>query len=263
MGNSVIDNWMSLAAPAVLLGVGMVALIEVGRQLGLRRIRRTPAGQQSGVGAVEGAVFALFGLLIAFTFSGAGSRFDARRALVTEEANAIGTAWLRLELLPASAQPDLRALFRNYLDSRLETYRLLPDVAAARQELTRSVELQGQIWKQAVAAVRESSTTMAGMLLLPALNQMIDITTTRTMATQMHPPTVVFLMLGALALMSALLAGHGMASGRERSWVHVLCFATIIAATVYVIVDMEYPRFGMIRVDAVDQVLKDLRQSMN
>jgi hypothetical protein len=179
MGNSVIDNWMLLAAPAVLLGVGMVALVEVGRQLGLRRIRRTPAGQQSGVGAVEGAVFALFGLLIAFTFSGAGSRFDARRALVTEEANAIGTAWLRLELLPPSAQPDLRALFRNYLDSRLETYRLLPDVAAARQELTRSVELQGQIWKQAVAAVRESSTTMAGMLLLPALNQMIDITTTR------------------------------------------------------------------------------------
>jgi len=257
------ESWLSLVAIAVLLGGAMVALIEVGRQLGLRRIQSAPAGQQSGVSAVEGAVFALFGLLIAFTFSGAGSRFDARRALVTEEANAIGTAWLRLDLLPAGAQPDLRVLFRSYLDSRLETYRKLPDVAAARQELTRSVELQGQIWKQAVSAARESSTTTAGMLLLPALNQMIDITTTRTMATMMHPPLILFVMLGALALMSALLAGHGMAAGGQRSWVHVLCFATIVAATIYVIVDMEYPRFGMIRVDAVDQVLKELRQSMN
>ena len=226
-------------------------------------MRREPGGQPSGVSAVDGAVFALFGLLIAFTFSGAGSRFDARRALVTEEANAIGTAWLRLDLLPPGAQPELRALFRTYLDSRLETYRKLPDVAAAQQELARSTELQGQIWTQAVSAMRESSTTIAGMLLLPALNQMIDITTTRTMATLMHPPLVVFFMLGALALVSALLAGYGMAAGGQRSWVHVISFAAVIAATVYVIVDMEYPRFGMIRVDAVDQVLRDLRHSMN
>lgn len=262
MGDPVVDSSISLGAMALLLGVGMVALIEGGRQLALRRMRREP-GAPSGGSAVEGAVFALFGLLIAFTFSGAGSRFDARRALVTEEANSIGTAWLRLDLLPPDAQPGLRALFRMYLDSRLETYRKLPDVAAANQELARSAELQGQIWTQAVSAVGESSTTTAGLLLLPALNQMIDITTTRVMATRMHPPLVVFLMLGALALMSALLAGHGMASAGRRSWVHVLCFATITAATVYVIVDMEYPRFGMIRVDAVDQVLTDLRQSMN
>jgi hypothetical protein len=262
MADWIMGSWMSLAAVALLLGVGMVALIEGGRYLALRRMRREPGGSQAGVSAVDGAVFALFGLLIAFTFSGAGSRFDARRALVTQEANAIGTAWLRLDLLPPAAQPGLRALFRMYLDSRLETYRKLPDVAAANQELARSAELQGQIWTQAVSAVRESSTTTAGMLLLPALNQMIDITTTRVMATRMHPPLVVFLMLGALALMSALLAGHGMASAGQRSWVHVLGFAIIIAATVYVIVDMEYPRFGMIRVDAADQILRDLRQSM-
>ena len=262
MTDWIMGSWMSLAAVALLLGVGMVALIEAGRYLALRRMRREPGGSQAGVSAVDGAVFALFGLLIAFTFSGAGSRFDARRALVTEEANSIGTAWLRLDLLPPAAQPGLRALFRLYLDSRLEAYRKLPDVAAANQELARSTELQRQIWTQAVSAARESSTTTAGMLLLPALNQMIDITTTRAMATLMHPPVVVFLMLGTLALMSALLAGHGMASAGQRSWVHVLGFAIIIAATVYVIVDMEYPRFGMIRVDAADQVLRDLRQSM-
>ena len=81
------------------------------------------------------------------------------------------------------------------------------------KERARSAESQGQFWTQAVSAVQESSTTTAGMLLLPALNQMIDITTTRTMATLLHPPLVVFFMLGALALVSALLAGYGMANG--------------------------------------------------
>lgn len=255
------NTWMSAVAVAVLL-CGMVVLVEAGRRLGLRHLARDPELARPGVAAVEAAVFALLGLLIGFTFSGAASRFDERRFLVTEEANAIGTAWLRLDLLPPAAQPDLRELFRQYLDSRLETYRKLPDIQAAETELARSAKLQGQIWAEAISVVRESGSTPAAMLLLPALNQMIDITTTRKMATKVHPPLIVFLMLGALALVSALLAGHGMAGGRDRSWMHVLGFATIIAATLYVIVDMEYPRAGLIRVDAVDQVLRDLRQSM-
>ena len=83
MGDSVMGSWVAVAAVALLLGVGMVALIEGGRHLALRRMRREPGGQPSGVSAVDGAVFALFGMLIAFTFSGAGTRFDVRRALVT------------------------------------------------------------------------------------------------------------------------------------------------------------------------------------
>jgi hypothetical protein len=69
-------------------------------------------------------------------------------------------------------------------------------------------------------------------------------------------------MLGVLVLASSLVAGYSMAGGQPRSWVHMLAFAVIMAATVYVIVDIEYPRLGVIRVDAVDQVLVDLRESM-
>jgi hypothetical protein len=256
------NAWMTAPAAAILLCVAMVVLVEAGRRIGLRHLARHPGETRPGVGAVEGAVFALLGLLIAFTFSGAASRFDARRHLVTEEANAIGTAWLRLNVLPPVAQPRLRDLFRKYLDSRLETYRKLPDISAAEKELARSMKLQGQIWIEAVSATRDSGWAPAAMLLLPALNQMIDITTTRTMATKVHPPRIVFVMLVALALVSALLAGHGMAGGEDRSWLHILGFAAIIATTVYVIVDVEYPRIGLIRVDAVDQVLSELRQSM-
>lgn len=91
---------------------------------------------------------------------------------------------------------------------------------------------------------------------------MIDITTTRSMARQTHPPTIIFAMLGGLALASALLAGHGMAGGTRRSWLHMVGFAVIMAAAVYVILDLEFPRQGFITVEAFDQVLVELLESM-
>lgn len=244
------------------LFLGMLILLELGRRMGTRRMAKDPEGARVGVGVVEGAVFGLMGLLIAFTFGGAAVRFDTRRQLVIEETNAIGTAYLRLDLLPADAQPALRESFRKYVDSRLEVYRKLPDIDAAKAELVRAAALQGEIWTQAVAACRAVDSTAPTMLLLPALNQMFDITTTRTMSTQIHPPTIIFVMLAALALAGALMAGYGMAGSKTRSWIHVLGFAAILAATVYVILDIEYPRIGLIRVDAFDRALAELRQSM-
>lgn len=240
--------------------VGMVFLLEVGRRLG-RRLGKQEEAARPGLGAVEAAVFALLGLLIAFTFSGAASRFDARRGLIVEEANAIGTAWLRLDLLPPAAQPELRDLFRRYLDARLAGYGKMPDVKAAFAEFARANGLQGEIWKRAVPACQASPSPLTA-LVIPALNQMFDITTTRAMAAKTHPPAVVFVMLGILALVSALLSGYAMASGKTRSWIHILGYAVITAGTVYVILDLEYPRLGFIRIDAHDQVLVELRQGM-
>ena len=248
---------------AIGLFVGILILLEVGRRIGGRRLAIDPEGARAGTGAVEGAVFALVGLLIAFTFSGAASRFDVRRDLIVQETNAIGTAWLRLDLLPLSVQPAIRDNFRQYVDARLEVYRKLPDVEASQAELAKATALQGQIWTQAVAAGRmDGAPPPATMLLLPALNEMIDITTTRTMATQMHPPIVIYGMLVGLALASALMAGYGMAGGQTRNWLHILGFATVIAVAVYVIIDLEFPRLGLIRVDVFDQALVELRASM-
>jgi hypothetical protein len=94
----------------------MLLFLEIGRRIGIQRRRKYPGTAEEGVGAVDGAVFTLLGLIIAFTFSGASSRFDTRRLLIVEETNDIGTAYLRLDLLPANAHPALRERFRRYLD---------------------------------------------------------------------------------------------------------------------------------------------------
>ncbi|MBK8534880.1 MAG: DUF4239 domain-containing protein [Candidatus Competibacteraceae bacterium] len=245
------------------LFLGMLLLLDLGRRVGIRRRAQDPDGAGAGTGAVDGAVFALLGLLIAFTFSGAASRFDTRRDLIVEEANDIGTAYLRINLLPASAQAELRESFRRYVDARLEGYRKLPDIEAAKVDLAKATQLQNEIWNQAIAAGRlEGAQPAATMLLLPALNQMFDITTTRTMTTQMHPPKIIFAMLFVLTLASSLLAGYGMAGGKSRNWIHMGGFALIMAFAIYVILDLEYPRIGLIRVDAFDQVIMDVRAGM-
>ncbi len=243
------------------LFAGMVALLETGRRIGVARLQQKgDAGK--GLGAVEGAVYGLLGLLIAFTFSGAAARFEARRHLLVEEANAIGTAYLRLDLLPDPARDSLKEKFRRYIDLRLEFYRKIQDPEAARQSFDGSVELQGRIWTEAVAASRTAPMQQAPMLLLPALNQMIDITTTRLVAMKVHPPSIIFLMLAGLSLVSALLAGYGMAESKTHSWLHIVLYAAILSFIIFVILDLEYPRWGLIRVDAADELLVSVRQSM-
>src|ERR1700752_4683183 len=159
---------------ALGLFLGMLMLLEVGRRIGVRRLAADPQGAEAGVGTVQGAVFPLLGLLIAFTFSGARSRFDARRQLIVEETNDIGTAYLRLDLLPTDLQPALRESFRRYLDARIEVYRKISEIAGGKESLSKEAlvkanELQTQIWRQAVAASRaEGASLAAPLLLLPA-----------------------------------------------------------------------------------------------
>lgn len=257
---------MNFAQFAALLAgglfLGMLLCLDAGFRIGTRRLARSPGDLPVGVGTVEGAVFALLGLLIAFTFSGAASRFDARRQLIIQESNAIGTAYLRLDLLPSDKQPALRELFRRYVDSRLAAYRQLPDMEAAKRELMKGSQLQLEIWRQSVAACRASDSPSATMLLMPALNEMIDITGTRTLTAQIHPPAVIFVLLAVFALGGAMLAGYGMAGSKRRSWIHWLAFALILSVTFYVILDIEYPRIGLIRLDAFDQALIDLRHGL-
>jgi len=254
---------MFLATNAVWIALGlilgMIGVMQTGWRIG-RKFQdesRKPANVQT----IGTAVFALLGLLIAFTFSNALSRFEVRRTLIVQEANNMGTAFLRIDLLAPEAQPKMRELFRNYLESRLAAYRYIPDLKAAMKELDRGSQLQQQIWSHAVNHCRGEPTPCA-LLLLPALNSMIDVTTTRTMLSQFHPPTIVFVLLILFSLTAALLAGYEMAAG-SHSWIHIIGFSLAMAITIYVILDVEYPRIGFIRIDQTDRVLIDLRKSMN
>ena len=249
-------------ALAALLFVGMLVLMEAGRVVGSRRRARDGDGSHAGVGVVEGSVFGLLGLLMAFTFSGAADRFSERKHLIVEEVNAVGTVWKRIDLLAADAQPEIRDGFRRYLDARIEAYGKLPDEKAAAEGYTRAEHAGQAIWAKAAAATRPESVTPARALIVPAMNEMFDIAETRRLATRMHPPIIIYVMLAVFALAGALLAGYGMAEGRSRNWIYMVVFSLTIAVAAYVIIDLEYPRLGLIRVDQFDRALVELRATM-
>lgn len=259
---------MTLARMGSLVAVGlfvvMMLAVEVGRRIGRYRYQSDKETFSDGLGAAEGAIFALLGLLIAFTFSGAASRFEERRHLITQEANDIGTAWLRIDLLPAGDQPAMRGLFRRYTELRIAAYQQVRDGAGTSAKLAAAQRLQGEIWQLAVAGVRKPDASPgAAQVLLPALNSMFDIVTTRNTATRNHPPFAIYLLLGVLCAVGSTLFGYSIGSSRNPNWLHRLAFAGIMALSIYVILDLEFPRRGLIRIDGEDAVLMELRQSFD
>jgi TM2 domain-containing membrane protein YozV len=245
------------------LFIAMLLCFDLGRRFGVGRLSLDPDGVTKGSGPVEAAVFGLLGLLLAFTFSGAAARFEERRFLIATEANEISTAYQRVDLLPESAQPEIRELFRRYLETRIVVYRDAANEALTASRVDDTVALQVLLWEKALAATADpTARAAAAMLLLPSLNDMFDIAATRAAAMDDHPPAIIFVLLVCLSLMASMLAGYVLCVGKGRNWFYMLLFSTTISLTLYVIIDMEYPRYGLIRVDAADQTLIDLREPM-
>lgn len=248
---------------ALGLFVGTLICLRVGWHAGRRVLRHADSEATSGLGAVDGAVFGLMGLLLAFTFTSAASRFDHRAELVVVEVNAIGTAWLRLDLLQPGARDDLKALMRRYVDERIASYADVSNEAAVQEALQRTQDAQTALWSRLTSALELETSLPLVSSVVPAVNDMFDSAQTRILATRQHPPLAVYLMLGLLVLVSSLLAGFGMAKAASQSKLHVVAFAAIVSSSVYLILDIEFPRLGLVRVDRFDQALLELRATMD
>jgi hypothetical protein len=154
------------------------------------------------------------------------------------------------------------ALFREYLDARLRAFEVLSDRGAARQEFAQASEIQQQIWSRSLAASKNDATQNSARLLMPAINEMIDVTTARMIAGNTRLPALIFMLLVRVALLSGLLAGYAMAKRQSRSWLHMVLYSLVIPMTIYAVLDFEDPRSVLIRVDAADKALIRLRDSI-
>jgi len=245
---------------SVVLFAGILLSVSGGRRLAERLRRQHPERELPQAAAVEGALFALLGLLLAFAFSGAATRYDARRQLIVQEANAIGTAYLRVDLLNAEAQAELRPLYREYVESRLATY--APDKRYQQRldSFAHDQTLQARIWKLSLAGVEGQLPNYAPLVVM-ALNDMFDITTTRYAAAFQHPPLTVYLMLFAVCFITALLVGYGL-EGKDRPRLHLFAFSGVLAITIFVTADVEFPNLGFIRFDDAERLLRPLLSTM-
>lgn len=170
---------------------------------------------QKGTGAVEGAVFGLIGLILAFTLSGAQSWFDTRRAYIVEEANTISTTYDRADLLPEPHRATVKVLIRAYLGERIASYRTDSDLETRETHRRRAAELQREIWAGAELGCRAAGSSCP-LLLLPSVNAMGDIATTRMIAQRTHVPWIIIVLMCILATCGAALAGYALAARSAR-----------------------------------------------
>jgi len=251
--------WMNLLSVAIFLG--MAGLYAGGHQLAVYRERKGLMREADGL--TGAALFALFGLMVAFSISGSIGRLEARRQLMLQEVNAIGTAYLRLDLLPAEAQASLRPEFREYCQVRRDSYVSLPDAEARDLNDRRTAEIQQRIWQRSISATADAEPASSRMLVVPALNAMIDLSTSSWIAARTHVPLVVIATIFAVALYCAWLAGYSIREVRNFGWVNMLGLSGVTALILHVMLDIEFPRLGFVNLDdynvLFDQLLLTMR----
>jgi hypothetical protein len=248
--------------------VSCLLLLHYGRRLGVGYLRKHGGSTMPGFPAIEGAVFALIGLLLAFTIAGALQRYDERRQFVVQEASALSTAYDRLGLLERQAR-DLQNTLKEYTGARIDLYRMPHDFSLweqeelwSREQQLKILELKNKLWNATAAACPESNYHPACSLALTALGNAFEAARLRLGAAEKHPPPIVYIMLFALGLGGSLLAGFGMAAAPSPSWIHMVIFAGAMALTLYVVTDLEFPRLGIIRIEYFDHFLVDAYDQM-
>ena len=231
----------------VLISVLVVAL-EIGNRLGRRvRTRMDDAGK-SQTNALQGAIIGLLALLLAFTLSMAINRFETRRQLVQDEANAIGTTYLRAKLLPPQYATDARNLLRQYVQNRLDYFNAGVDQARLQAADDQAAHLQQQLWSMAVAVSAQDNRSVPSGLYVQTLNDAIDLQAKRLAAFRNRvPETVIWLLLG-VSVAAAGIVGYSNGLGNRRQVFGALILVVLITIIIWVILDLDRPRRGLIMV---------------
>jgi len=230
---------------AVLLATMIVAL-HAGFRAGRRASMAEHATAGNQVGAIQGAVLGLLGLLLAFSFAAAGTRFMERQDLIGQEANAIGTSWLRADLLDEPQRSELKAALAAYTALRIES-------AAHMQHgwdpavLAEVERMHERIWKAARSGV--AARPELGVTVLPPVNELIDVHTLRFNATLMHLPYLVQGLLIACSLLAVTVIGYGCGMDGQRRWFLTLSLAVLIASALWITSELDQPRRGVLQLD--------------
>ena len=251
--------------PAVLLEVTMCLLIIAfylfGHWLCLRLIKQNPDYVNKELGAISGTLLGLLGLLLAFTFGMANSRYDDRRKLIVAEANDISTVILRTDIYPDSIAHLLKEKLKAYVEARINFYAAGIDKEKTKRYLLEADSISKEIWHTASNYAKKDPITTKSSELIPALNAMIDITTTRREAGEANIPDSIMYFLLVLCCCSAFLLGYG--NHTKVDWVMLAGFTIMLSITVLTIVDLDRPRSGMINMDSTNKYMIELRQMFN
>ena len=256
--------------PEWLTAIVFIAAILAATELGFRRGRKffgkEDSDTKSWITTIVASVLGVLGLLLAFTMNMSVVRFDARRLLLVDEANAIGTSFWRAQLVPPPEGPELANLLREYTQKRIDFSKasraqfITAEDRDINESHQRSGELQKEMWSRAAAFAQKDPRSVTAGLLLQTLNQTFDLEASRWAAFHAHVPASVIWADCMMALLASVLVGYSLGLAGHRSIFHVVMLAVCITVVMMVILDLDDPRHGFIRVGY--RPLLELQQQM-
>lgn len=234
----------------VLLLAGAFLASETGYRLGRFAGPRGEAFDKQ-LGMISGATFALVAFLIGFGFAGAGTRYVDRLDLIVKEANALGTAWLRADVLPQPARGELKEALRQYTASRLELLEN-KDRAQALALLAKVGAQHERLWDIALKGTAGNASLM--LVVLPSLNEVIDLHTTHLSAARRRIPTAIMVTLLIATALALALASFGNGQAGRRFPILNFTYGFALAAALWMTLDLDHPRRGTIQISVLPLV---------
>jgi hypothetical protein len=244
---------LALIAPLIVLLI--LGALEIGHRLG--RLKPITAQQ---VSTISGPILAIVGLLLAFSFAMAGDRFAARRAAGVQEANAIGTFWLRTSFMPEPTGTEMRARVHRYVEIHLEHLAARVDAEKLAHAEAEAIRLQNELWALLDRDARQAPEANRLLLVAPALNDMIDGAANALAARENRLPDALVAFVVLLVLVAGVVLGYR-PRDETRNLVTWGLFVVVVGGVMLVLLDMDRPRRGLITTDNTPYVR--LRDSLN
>jgi len=252
--------------PLWVIGLSIALIFVASTECGYRLHgwwrRRTNATIEKSDGGIHilGGALGLLALILGFSFSMALDRYDKRRDLVLQEANAIGTVYQRVQILDQPGQGQLSILLKDYVDVRLEYFAAADDVAKQEAAWTHTENLQDQLWRTMTDAVRPILDTPLSGLVIQSMNEATDLANARRAAFGSHIPISVLVMVVAYALISAGILGYVLFDSGRRHLVTSTLLTVLLSMVITLVIDVDRPRAGTVVVSVAP--LLELQKSI-
>lgn len=242
------------------LFVTLLVITELGYRQGLAASEDYEDAGKTQLSTLQGAVLGLLALLLAFSFAMAEARFEERRALVVDESNAIGTVYLRSQMLAEPYRGDIARLLRDYVDARLNFFYAGVDPVKLKDAASRAEQLQKELWDEAVAATQKYPHPVPSGMFITSLGDAYDVYEKREAARENHVPEIVLWLLFVVTIGAMEFVGYVCGVEKCRSHSRTMVIAVLLSLVILVIVDLDRPRRGLIEVS--QESMLELRATM-
>ncbi len=246
---------------AILLLFFILLIYILGTIAGYHQKMKNPEAKADGIGPLESALLGLFALLLSFTFSQTASRYDKRINLAVSEANDIGTVILRTDLYPDSIRTALRNDLKLFVEARIAYNNAGYNKQRIDKSIAEAEEISGRIWQTATNAFKATNLVMPHSIMLPALNNMVDVVTSREAGRTARVPDLIMWLLISLNLLGSFTIGYSK-NVKKRDWIILIIYAVMTVATIFTILDLDRPSRGIITTKEWSDKIADLKKML-